>query len=135
MLEKAYNVALKFHFGQVDKGGNPYIYHSIMVSNMVCGNDNKIVGLLHDVVEDTELTLNGLSIIGFKLKIIQAIDGITKRKGESLESYLERVKSNEIATVVKIADLIHNSDKNRIKNSTQKDLDRFNKYKSILNNW
>lgn len=131
-IEKAYQIARAAHKGQVDKGGNDYIKHPIAVASLVKTEDEKIVALLHDVVEDTPVSLQNLREKGFAESIIEAVDCITKRNGETLESYLNRVKSNRISTVVKIADLTHNSDITRIPNPKQKDYDRLERYKQEL---
>lgn len=131
-IEKAYQIAKAAHKGQVDKGGNDYIKHPIAVASLVKTEDEKIVALLHDVVEDTLVSLQNLREKGFAESIIEAVDCITKRNGETLESYLNRVKSNRISTVVKIADLTHNSDITRIPNPKQKDYDRLERYKQEL---
>jgi (p)ppGpp synthase/HD superfamily hydrolase len=129
MLSSALQVATQAHAGQVDKGGKPYIRHPLAVSALVDTEQEKIVALLHDVVEDTAVTLENLRSFGFSEDILTAVDCITKRQGEPLESYLQRVKSNPLATAVKTADLSHNSDISRIPNPTQKDVARLERYK------
>ena len=92
----------------------------------------KIVAVLHDVVEDSDLTLEDLKIEGFSNPIIEAIDAITKREGEKLNDYLERVMNNEIALKVKIADMTDNMDIARISNPTEKDRERIRRYKKNI---
>lgn len=91
------------------------------------GYKTKIVALLHDVVEDSNITIKELSKY-FDNDIILAVDCITKKKGQKYQDYLEVVKNNELARKVKIADLTHNIDLSRLKNITEKDIDRRNKY-------
>ena len=128
MLIKVYLIARKAHRGQKDKAGKSYIHHPIAVAKGVKGKECKIVALLHDVVEDSDITLDVLRNIGFNERIIEAISAITKIEGEDYTSYLNRVKSNELARIVKLSDLRHNSDLSRLKTVTQKDKERVEKY-------
>jgi len=129
MYEKALKLARKAHDGQEDKGGQPYIYHLITVSDGVEGEIEKVVALLHDIVEDTDYTLEKLKTQGFSDEVVSAIDCLTKRKNEIYEDYLRRVSSNVHSTRVKIADLKHNMDTERLEKITEKDLKRIEKYK------
>jgi metal dependent phosphohydrolase, HD domain len=131
-IKKAYEIAAEAHEGQIDKGGNPYINHPLAVAKLVKTEIEKTVALLHDVVEDTSITLHDLKKSGFSKAVIDAVDCITKREAESLSSYLARVKSNSVATIVKIADLTHNSEISRIPTPSQKDYDRLERYKREL---
>ena len=110
-----------------------YIAHPVAVSYMVESLDEKIVALLHDVVEDTYVTLEALKSLGFGNDIIVAIDAISKKAGESTEDYMRRVKNNKLACSVKKADLVHNMDISRLKTVTEKDIDRLDKYLYIYN--
>lgn len=116
MIDIALNVASRYHAGAVDKAGVDYIKHPLHVSDAVkhLGEEYAIVALLHDVVEDTECSLSDLKALGFAPKIIDAVDAITKRDGEDYSDYLARVKANDIARVVKLADIAHNSDASRL---------------------
>ena len=96
--------------------------------NNVDGIEAKIVAILHDILEDTILAEPDLIINGFDLKIIEAVISITKIKGETYSDYLDRVKSNELARIVKLADLTHNMDITRLHNPTEKDYKRVDKY-------
>lgn len=122
-------IATGAHYGQVDKGGSPYIGHPAAVASLVFTNEEKITAWLHDVVEDTDITCNDLYPL-FGGEITDAIDAVTRRKGEDRQVYLNRVKANSIARKVKIADLTHNSDLSRIKNRelTDKDFERRKRY-------
>jgi metal dependent phosphohydrolase len=130
--ELAYNIASKAHKGQKDKGGEDYFNHPLTVSNKLSGEKDKIVALLHDVIEDTDVTVNDLREAGFSDEVVLAVSVITKKDGEDYEEYLNRVKQNPIALRVKIADMEHNSDISRIKNPTEKDLKRLEKYRIRL---
>ena len=128
----AYDIALNAHKGQKDKGGEDYFKHPLAVSNKLSGEKDKIVALLHDVIEDTDVTVNDLREAGFSDEVVLAVSVITKKAGEDYEEYLNRVKQNPIALRVKIADMEHNSDISRIKNPTEKDLKRLEKYRIRL---
>ncbi len=133
ILSKALALAIKWHSGAVDKGGNAYIFHPILVALQLDTIEEKTVALLHDIVEDTSVTLADLEKEGFSLEIIQAIDSITQRDGENRENYLQRVKANKIACAVKIADLINNSDLSRIFMPKEIDYERVKKYEREIN--
>ena len=109
----AYNIASKAHKGQKDKGGEDYFKHPLAVSNKLSGEKDKIVALLHDVIEDTDVTVNDLKKAGFSDEVVLAVSVITKKADEDYEEYLNRVKQNPIALRVKIADMEHNSDISR----------------------
>lgn len=94
MIQKALEIAQKAHAGQFDKGGNPYIGHPLAVAEMVNTEEEKIVAFLHDVVEDSAFTLDDIKNLGFTKDIVNAIEAITKRDGETYSSYVLRVKTN-----------------------------------------
>ena len=129
---KAHEVAKKAHFGQTDRAGIDYIKHPETVASFVTTDEEKAVAYLHDVIEDTTLTLLDLKKEGFSKNIIEAVDILTKKKGQDYQSYLNLVKTNELARVVKLADLRHNSDLTRLPLITEKDLERNKKYSSAL---
>ena len=131
MLSKALALAVKHHRGAIDKGGNAYIFHPILVSLQLNTVSERTVALLHDIVEDTVITLDDL-IEEFPQEIIQAVDSITRREEEDREHYLQRVKANKIARMVKIADLINNSDLSRIPAPCKKDFERIKKYEKEI---
>ncbi len=131
MLNKALIMAYEAHKNQVDKGGEPYYLHPIYVALTVQGETEKIVALLHDIVEDTDITLEDLRREGFSEQVIEAVDAITHR-GEDYDEYIKKVKSNPTATKVKIADIHHNMDITRLKEVTEKDKARIEKYKRAL---
>ena len=129
---KAHEVAKKAHSGQIDKAGIDYIKHPETVTSFVATDEEKAVAYLHDVIEDTSLTLLDLKKEGFSKNIIEAVDILTKKKGQDYQSYLNLVKKNELARVVKLADLRHNSDLTRLPLITEKDLERNKKYSSAI---
>lgn len=122
----AYNIAKKAHKGQVDKAGKDYIYHPMTVASNV-GNDEDaiIVALLHDVIEDTDITINDLKD-QFSDAVIKALVCVTHKENEPYMTYVKRCATNKIAKKVKIADLETNMDLSRLSNVTQKDIDRVN---------
>ena len=118
LMHKAFILASEAHEGQVDKINEPYINHPVRVSNAVW-NETKnelaaTVALLHDVVEDTEVTLVDLVGLGFPIAVVHAVNCISKRKGESFKKYYDRVKSNPLATIVKWYDVADNADPRRL---------------------
>ena len=135
LLDKAVEIAIKYHSNQFDKGGNMYILHPLAVMNLI-KEDNyffnlscKIVAVLHDIIEDTSVTKEMLLDLGFPKSIVNAIDLLTKKEGQSKDDYFKEIKNNPIARVVKLADLTHNMDISRIKNPKEKDFKRVEVYK------
>src|SRR5262245_43168371 len=129
LLEEAIRVALQAHAGQRDRVGQPYILHPLSVMARVRGDKERIVALLHDVVEDSELTTNDLRARGFDDDVVAAVDCLTKREGEPYDELIARAMSNPLAHRVKIADLEDNMDLRRNPNLTDKDTERLNKYR------
>lgn len=126
-LEKAIAIASNAHAGQVDKGGKPYILHPVRVMMAQQSIDAMIVGVLHDVVEDTTISLEELTKLGFSNEVVEAINCLTK-KGKNYDMYLQKVKQNSLAREVKLADLADNMDLSRLPTVTEKDLKRQQKY-------
>ena len=104
---KALSFAVKAHDGQRDKIGEPYILHPIAVSSMLKNEDEKILALLHDVVEDTEYTLEDIAALGFG-HLTAALDCLSRREDETYEGFILRVLKNRLAVIVKVADMKHN---------------------------
>jgi GTP diphosphokinase / guanosine-3',5'-bis(diphosphate) 3'-diphosphatase len=132
LLITAIALAKKSHQNQFDKAGKPYINHPIRVMNSVESYEEKIVAILHDAIEDSDLTLTDLVELEFPIGIVEAIEAITKRNGEDYEAYLQRVMANAIALRVKIADMQDNMNIDRISNPTEKDWQRLQKYQATL---
>jgi len=127
-LEKALKIALKAHKGQKDKAGAPYILHPLHVMMQMNDEISRIAAVLHDVVEDTDLTLEDLGREGFSSEVLEIVDSLTWRPDENYENYISRLKQNPAALKIKIADLEHNMDLRRIPHPAQKDFDRVKKY-------
>lgn len=127
-LEDAILLAVQAHRGQVDKAGQPYILHVLRVGLRFNSDVERMVGVLHDVIEDTGHTLDGLREMGYPAEVLEALDCLTKREGETYEQFVERLKTNPLARQVKIADLEDNLDLRRLPGLTEKDLARVEKY-------
>ena len=133
MLNKAIGIAAKAHAGQVDKGGKPYILHPLRVMMKFCddnGMDAQICAVLHDVVEDSNITFDDLRNEGFPEEIITALDCLTRRDGESYNDFIDRIIANPLACKVKNGDLADNMDLTRIPKPTAQDEKRVKKYRS-----
>ncbi len=128
-LEEAIILAAQAHKGQRDKYGSPYILHPLRVMARVKTEAEMTVAVLHDTVEDSEWTLDALREAGFSDAIVEAVDCLTKRDGESYDSLIERARRNPLARRVKIADLEDNMDVRRIPEVTAKDAERLAKYR------
>ncbi|WFA09073.1 GTP pyrophosphokinase [Tissierella sp. Yu-01] len=129
MLNKAIEIAARAHNGQLDKCGESYILHPLRVMLSRKSEVERICAVLHDVVEDTNITFNDLRKEGFSDKIIEILDCLTRRNGEDYENYITRVLNNEVACQIKLADLADNMDPNRIQCYTEKDIVRIEKYR------
>ena len=132
-LERAIEIAVEAHKGVKDKGGTPYIVHPLAVMHSLETENEKIVGVLHDVVEDSDWTFERLTDVGFSSEIVDAVRSVTKASEDSdYSDFIRRAKSNPIGRKVKIADLKHNMDVTRISDLSADDLERLNKYKAAL---
>lgn len=138
-LEKAIEIALNAHRGQVDKVGEKYIYHPLRVMAKMKDNNSRIVAILHDVVEDTIVTLEHLKMMGFGDDIIESVAMLTKPKHENYHVYIQRIidydrnfyaeyRHNSMAFLVKVADLNDNMDFTRSHDSLRSDKRRVEKY-------
>ena len=132
MLELALSIATEAHKGQFDKAGVDYVEHPIYVASQVDTEEEKAVALLHDVIEDSPFTAEELLLAGLLETVVTAVQILSKKKGQDYQTYLENVKSNPLARVVKLADLKHNSDLSRLSSVIDKDLERLEKYKKAI---
>ncbi|MGN0006255.1 MAG: GTP pyrophosphokinase [Candidatus Gastranaerophilaceae bacterium] len=132
MTKKALKLSFEAHKNQVDKSGMPYVYHPFHLAEQMSDEDKTIVALLHDVVEDTDYTLDDLSLMGFSDAIIEVISLMTHDKNTTYIDYIVHISKNSIAKAVKLADLKHNSDLTRLDVVTDKDLNRVEKYKKAI---
>ena len=131
-LERAIAIAATAHAGQLDKGGAPYILHPLKVMLRMTSLEERIVAVLHDVVEDCAISLDDLRKEGFSEEVLSAIESVTKVPGESYEDFVERAAQNPIGRVVKLADLEENSDLSRIASPSWEDLERVEKYRRAI---
>lgn len=128
-LQRAIEIATEAHAGQFDKSGKDYIGHPLRVMEMGRTEDEKIVGVLHDVVEDTDWTFEALAEEGFSKEVIDALRCVTKLSdNENYDDFIERVKKNPLAVAVKINDLTDNMDIRRLPYLSDKDVKRLKKY-------
>ncbi|MBQ7307958.1 MAG: metallophosphoesterase [Clostridia bacterium] len=130
-VDKAYLLASFYHQNQFDKAGKPYFEHPKFVASLVDSSDEKIVAYLHDILEDTDIDINILKE-NFSEEVVNAIKTMTHNENDSYFEYIEKISQNKLAKSVKISDLTHNSDLNRLKNVTEKDLLRLEKYKKAI---
>lgn len=114
MLNKALIIAINAHKGKFDKGGIDYISHPVYVALNMDSDDEKITALLHDVVEDSSISLEELKAFGFNKQIIEAVNLLTRKKDTDYFDYIKALKNNPLALKVKLADLKHNSDEERL---------------------
>ena len=131
LTRKAMILAYNAHMNQFDRAGVPYIYHPIHLAEQMKTETECIVALLHDVVEDTDVTFEELEK-EFSNEIIDALKLLTHDDNVDYMEYVKEIKKNEIARNVKIADLLHNSDETRLDVITEKDKERKEKYKKAL---
>ena len=128
-LERAIEIATKAHRGQLDKAGKDYICHPLRVMAAGKSVNEKIVGMLHDVVEDTEWTFEKLEAEGFSCEVIDALRCVTKLSdSEPYDKFIARVKTNSLAVAVKLNDLSDNMDIRRLPYLSDKDVKRLKKY-------
>ena len=129
ILDRAKEIARSAHEGQVDKAGKPYIEHPMRVMKMGNTVEEKIAGVLHDVVEDSEWTFEMLEKEGIPKDVMDALRCVTKlSEDEDYDHFIARVKTNPLAVKVKLNDLKDNMDITRLEEVTEKDLTRLNKY-------
>lgn len=130
MLAKAIALSATKHIDQVDKQGMPYFLHTSKVMHYLKSDDLELmaIAVLHDVVEDTDVTFEDLKNLGMSERVIAAVRVLTKMPGQTAEEYLAGIKANHDAIKVKLCDLRHNMDARRLKGVTEKDRARMDKY-------
>jgi (p)ppGpp synthase/HD superfamily hydrolase len=136
MTKKAMKLAYDAHLGKTDKYGIPYIYHPAHVAEQMRTEEETTAALLHDVVEDTGVTLEQLAGAGFPPAVVEAVRLLTHEDGTDYMDYVARLKPDSIAKAVKLADLAHNSDTSRIGGGlTEEDRQRLEKYGRAKRCW
>ncbi|MGU4702944.1 GTP pyrophosphokinase [Burkholderia cepacia] len=133
-LERAIHIMVEVHSGQVDKGGNPYVLHPMRVMLAGDTDDERIVGALHDVIEDSRglWTAARLRAEGFSMRVVDAVVSVTRMPGEIYGDFIQRAATNPIGRKVKLRDIEDNSDLSRIPNPTQRDLDLVKRYRRAI---
>ncbi|WP_411349374.1 HD domain-containing protein [Paenibacillus sp. WLX2291] len=131
-LDRAIIVATRAHSGQTDRAGQPYILHPLRVMLKMSSEEARIVAVLHDVLEDTDVTAHDLAAEGFSEEIVDAVQAMSRREGEDYHDFVRRAKQNSIARTVKIADIEDNMDPSRNTEPSVKDMERLSKYGRAL---
>ncbi|MCP4993404.1 MAG: bifunctional (p)ppGpp synthetase/guanosine-3',5'-bis(diphosphate) 3'-pyrophosphohydrolase [Gammaproteobacteria bacterium] len=130
-IEKAIEIAAREHAGDTDKAGAPYVLHPLRLMFAVKSPLEKMTAVLHDVVEDTPVTLSDLEKEGFPPEVIAAVDALTKKEGESRLDAARRAVTNQIARIVKLADVTDNMDMSRIPDPSARDFARLKEYEQV----
>lgn len=128
LTKKAMKLCFAVHKEQVDKSGLPYVFHPFHLAEQMETEDTTVVALLHDVVEDSDMTLHDLGQMGFGKTVIEALALLTHDPAVEYMDYVRAIKDNPIAKAVKLADLRHNSDLTRLDTVDEKALTRREKY-------
>ena len=129
----ALKLCFEAHKDQVDKSGMPYVFHPFHLAEQMTDEETTVVALLHDVIEDTDYTLEDLTEMGFSENVLRAISLMTHDEGVPYMDYVARIKANPIARAVKLADLRHNSNISRLDKVGTRDFERVEKYKKAIN--
>ena len=132
MTKIALKLCFEAHKDQIDKSGMPYVFHPFHLAEQMADENTTIVALLHDVIEDTEYTLDDLRKFGFAEDVLSAISLMTHADDVPYMEYVVKIKTNPIAKAVKLADLKHNSDMSRLDRITQIDEERAKKYMQAI---
>jgi (p)ppGpp synthase/HD superfamily hydrolase len=127
-LGRAIAIAAQAHQEQRDKAGAPYILHPLRIMAQMSTEAEMIVAVLHDLLEDTEWTIDQLRAEGFSADVLAALECVTRRDKETYDAFIERARSNTLARRVKLADLEDNMDLRRIAQITDRDIERVRKY-------
>lgn len=127
-LDTALAIAVEAHRGQVDKAGQPYILHPLRVMARVTTAEERLVAVLHDVVEDSPTTLDDLRAAGFDEAVVRAVDFLTRREDETYEAFIERVDGDALARRVKLADLEDNMTLTRLRELDERAVERLGRY-------
>ncbi len=132
MTKVALKLCFEAHREQLDKSGIPYVFHPFHLAEQMNDEKTTVVALLHDVVEDTDITLDDIRHMGFDDDVVSAIAVMTHADGVPYMEYVAQIKKNPIARIVKLADLRHNSDITRLDAVTPRDEKRLKKYAAAI---
>src|SRR4051812_33841586 len=127
-IADAIALAAEHHRGAIDKGGGPYILHPIRVMLAMTTDEARRVAVLHDLLEDTKVRVEDLRKRGYPEPEIHALQALTRNKDETYEAFIDRVRTNRLATIVKRADLVDNMDIRRLSEVGPKEAERLAKY-------
>lgn len=133
LTKKALLISFSAHMNQLDKGGMPYVYHPYHLAEQMDDELSVCTALLHDVVEDTSVTIDDIKNEGFPEEVIEALRLLTHDDSVPYMEYVRKIKPNEIARKVKAADLEHNSDLSRLNTVDGAALERVEKYRQAIN--
>lgn len=129
-IERALKIALEAHRDQKDKYGQPYILHPLRIMTRFRDPMLQLIAILHDVVEDSDWTGDQLISMGFTPEVVEAVEALTRQEGESYKSLIDRAAAHPLAILVKLGDLEDNMDIHRMKDITEKDRERLNRYRT-----
>ncbi len=129
-IEDAIALAAQAHRGQLDKAGRPYILHPLRMMLQFDDEEGMVAAVLHDVIEDTNVEPSDLRQQGYRNEVLEALEALTRRQGESYADFIDRAAENPLARRVKLADLADNMDIGRLPSIKQSDCERLARYKS-----
>lgn len=132
LTNKALNLMFEKHKDQVDKAGIPYVFHPFHLAEQMPDETSTLVALMHDLVEDTDVTFEDLSSMGFPEEVVEAIKLLTHDKSIDYLDYVEKISKNSLARKVKIADLEHNMDPSRLSEEQKNSPKRKAKYEMYV---
>ncbi len=128
MTKRALKICFEVHKNQVDKSGLPYVFHPFHLAEQMDDEISVTCALLHDVIEDGEMTLRDLRAMGFPEEVLEVLSLLTHDKSVPYMDYIKEIKKNPVAVKVKLADLKHNSDPARVDTADERMLGRWAKY-------
>ncbi|VAW82340.1 hypothetical protein MNBD_GAMMA12-949 [hydrothermal vent metagenome] len=128
LIENSLTIALQAYKGQTDKAGAAYILHPLRLMSKMDTEEEMAVALLHDVIEDSEMTADDLLQGGIPATVVSAVQDLTKVRGESYEKFIDRVLTNKLASKIKKADIEDNINVLRLRSITNEDFQRVAKY-------
>ena len=132
MTKKALKICFEIHKNQVDKSGLPYVFHPFHLAEQMDDEISVCCALLHDVVEDSDMTLRDLRAMGFPEEVVEVLSLLTHDKSVPYMDYINEIKKNPVAVKVKLADLKHNSDPTRVDAADESMLGRWAKYAEAI---
>lgn len=133
LIEKSLAIALRAYAGNKDKAGETYILHPLRLMHRMASDEEMAVALLHDVLEDSHITAQGLLDEGIPTRVVATVEDLTKQNGENYDDFIARVAENELALKIKLADIEDNLNVLRLKSLTEKDFKRVVKYHRAWN--